>query len=54
MRWHTLGSGPTKTYEPYVLKVLLHNPLEAVSVQERLRFDRVLGGMARCVAAQVD
>jgi transposase len=52
--WHTPGSGMTKAYEQYVLKALVHSTIEDVSLKERLSYDRVLGVMERCVAAQVD
>jgi transposase len=52
--WHTPGSGMTKAYEQYVLKALIHSTIEDVSRKERLSYDRVLGVMERCVAAQVD
>ena len=52
--WHTPGSGMTKAYEQYVLKALIHSTIQDVSVKESLSYDRVLGVMERCVAAQVD
>ncbi len=52
--WHTPGSGMTKADEQYVLKALMHSTIEDVSVKDRLSYDRVLGVMERCVAAQVD
>jgi transposase len=54
MSWHTPGSGMTKAYEQHVLKALIHSTIEDVSVKESLSYDRVLGVMERCVAAQVD
>jgi hypothetical protein len=44
----------TKASEQYVLKALIHSTSEAVSLKEKRRYDRVLGVMERCVAAQVD
>jgi transposase len=52
--WHTPGSGMTKAYEQHVLKALIHSTIEDVSLKENLSYDRVLGAMERCVAAQVD
>ncbi len=52
--WHTPGSGMTKAYEAQVLKALIHSTIEDVSIKESLSYDRVLGVMERCVAAQVD
>ena len=52
--WHTPGSTMTKAYERHVLKALIHSTIEDVSVKEDLSYDRVLGVMERCVAAEVD
>ena len=37
-----------------MLKALIHSTIQDVSVKESLSYDRVLGVMERCVAAQVD
>lgn len=52
--WHTPNSPHTTAYDQHLLLQLVNATVEDVSLKERLAYDRVLGVLERCLAAEVD